>query len=519
METRKRILIVLLLVAFLPVPFASTLFHPLVFAQPTNTFYYQGTPTSVAPATIGAAYVTCPAGMVATGGGDDTSFISSTLFVASSEPTSNPPTGWGVVAYNPTVVAVKLYAAVVCSSTTTSAYAGTVVSVAPGTIGIADVACPAGMDATGGGEGDSSAPDTAATSDSFPTPIPFSQGETPTGWRAIAYNPATVSMNLEAFVVCSSSLTTSAYEGAVVSVAASHFSFPFVIGKGYASVACPAGMVATGGGDGTSEPPSLALFNSYPGPSVVVGGTPTGWEADAYNPNSVALNLVAFVVCSPTSSTTSTTSTTSSTSSTSSTSTVSLSGLGGAISGIYSSTSTLGFEETANVYDNSGAGYMIGPRSLTEVVFLFTDATEVNQATGELLFSPDYSNAVVVGGRAANPTTAFYENNGFAPLTAQLSGGNLLFFQGSSQVYMVSLASLSATNDYFVAEAFMDGTDTVVVLWGINAPGTLASGVYFHTQVFPNPSNFPASAYIIHWQGTTPNVPLPTDTYTIVYHT
>jgi len=52
----------------------------------------------------------------------------------------------------------------------------------------------------------------------------------------------------------------------------------------------------------------------------------------------------------------------------------------------------------------------------------------------------------------------------------------------------------------------------------LHPPGTLASGVYFD-QVFGSLSTLTSSAYIIHWQGTAPNVPLPSDTYTIVYHT
>jgi len=190
---------------------------------------------------------------------------------------------------------------------------------------------------------------------------------------------------------------------------------------------------------------------------------------------------------------------------------------GPTVANIYDSTSSLGFELTANVFDNSGAGYMIGHRTLTESVFLFTDSTRVNQGTGELLFSPDYSNAVALAGPAANPTTQFYENSGIAPLHVEVNGGNALFFNGGTKVYSVSLASLGATNDYFLMEAFLDAGHQVITLYGINAPGTLASGVYFSSQVFPNLSSFTSAAYIIHWQGANPNVPLPSDTFTQVY--
>jgi hypothetical protein len=182
----------------------------------------------------------------------------------------------------------------------------------------------------------------------------------------------------------------------------------------------------------------------------------------------------------------------------------------------------LGFEETGNVFDNSGAGYLIGHRSAGKVVFVFTDSTRVQQSggnAGELLFTPNYSNALVVAGPLANPTTAFYESNGFTPLTFSLSGGNAIFKQGASTVFSVSMTSLTSTNDYFIMETFQDGGHTVIVLYGIGAPGTLASGVYFDSFVFTNPANYPAGAYIVHWQGTNLNVPLSIDTYTIVYHT
>jgi hypothetical protein len=194
--------------------------------------------------------------------------------------------------------------------------------------------------------------------------------------------------------------------------------------------------------------------------------------------------------------------------------------VGGSVASIYSSATGLGFEETGNGLDNTGAGFMIGHRSESKVVFTFTDSTRVNQGTGQLRFT-DYGSATVVAGPLANPTTAFYETGGFTALTITLSGGNAVFKQGGTTVYTVSLASLNnGTNDYFVMETFQDGAHTVVVLYGINAAGTLASGVYFDTNFSNfNAASYPADAYIIHWVGTTPKVPLPTDTYTIVFHT
>jgi hypothetical protein len=178
---------------------------------------------------------------------------------------------------------------------------------------------------------------------------------------------------------------------------------------------------------------------------------------------------------------------------------------------------TLGFEETSNVFDNSGAGYLIEQKTFGQsVVFTFADSTRVNQATGQLTFS-DYSNAVIVAGPLANPTTAYYEANGFTPLTFSFVGGLVSFkYLGSTVFGPMPITSLTPTDDYFVMESFTVGGHIVIILYGINAPGTLASGVHLKA-VLSTLINYPNEAFIINWQGSTPNVPFPTDTYKIVY--
>jgi hypothetical protein len=104
-------------------------------------------------------------------------------------------------------------------------------------------------------------------------------------------------------------------------------------------------------------------------------------------------------------------------------------------------------------------------------------------------------------------------------LSGVISGGNVLFIQGGKVVYTVSLASLSSTNDYSLIEAFQVNGHTVLAFYGLNAPGTLASGVYLDSFVYAHPSSFTVGAYIIHWQGTTSNSSLPSDAYTFVYST
>ena len=68
-------------------------------------------------------------------------------------------------------------------------------------------------------------------------------------------------------------------------------------GKGSVAVDCPAGTIATGGG-GRSTSPSvpLRLLGSIP---FRANDTPIAWVLDFENPNAIAIEGHAFVVCVP----------------------------------------------------------------------------------------------------------------------------------------------------------------------------------------------------------------------------
>ena len=200
-----------------------------------------------------------------------------------------------------------------------------------------------------------------------------------------------------------------------------------------------------------------------------------------------------------------------------------LSGVGLAINQVFTSSATLGFEETTNIADNSGAGYMIAHRAGPKVVFTHSDATRVVQSgsnAGQLTFS-DYANAVVVGGHAANPTTGFYENASLAHLTAVVNANgtiSIMHTPDGVRALNVPLSSITSSNDYFVLQSFQDGGHTVVVLWGIEQYGTLASGVYFDMQ-YSNLNNLTQGSYVIHWTDSNSNgIPDSGDTFTMAYY-
>jgi len=176
---------------------------------------------------------------------------------------------------------------------------------------------------------------------------------------------------------------------------------------------------------------------------------------------------------------------------------------GTTVSTVFADTSyTLGFMVTGNIYDNSGILGMYAHRSPPKIIFPKTDTSRVSP-TGQPTWS-GYTHLVTVGGRGANPTLAYYEDNGKATLKFYFEGGNYVIKKGTTVAYTIVPSSVTTTNDYFVMEAIPDGTHTVISLWGIGAPGTYASGIYFD-GVFPTLSSLTQGWYIVRWQDLNSN--------------
>jgi len=188
-------------------------------------------------------------------------------------------------------------------------------------------------------------------------------------------------------------------------------------------------------------------------------------------------------------------------------------GIGQQIFNVYSSSGTVGFMATGNIYDDSSLGFMYARRNPPKVMFPKTDSVRINQVTKAPTWS-DYTHLVMVGGRAANPTLAYYEDNGMATLKFWVEGGMYVIKKGAAVVYTINPATLSATNDYFIMEVIQDGAHTVIALWGIGAPGTYAAGVYFDGK-YTDLASLTAGYYVVRWTGAT-TVPVYPTEFTIV---
>ena len=169
---------------------------------------------------------------------------------------------------------------------------------------------------------------------------------------------------------------------------------------------------------------------------------------------------------------------------------------------VFSGSDNVGFMATTNIFDDSGMLGIYAHRSPPRILFPKTDTGKV-LPTGEPTWS-GYTHLVTVGGRAANPTTKYYEDNGLAPLKWAGNSTHAIIMRGTEAKLNVPLSSLGPANDYSVMQVVTDGSHKVITLWGITQYGTYASGVYFDGK-FTDMASLTAGWYIIRWQDSNSN--------------
>jgi Ca2+-binding RTX toxin-like protein len=188
-------------------------------------------PFTVQPRSVNGASVDCPSGKRALGGGLDQPGATNPLFgwVQSSGPVDTTGTtantdsgdvaeGWYGSVYNFGASARDFHVFAICSAGSDATIAAKIFSVAPGAVGDATVACPAGRRVVGGGVGH---PATTTVphvyvQESGPVDVTGEVGNTDSGevgrsWFASVYNPpeaGAVTREFRAFAICASEATT-----------------------------------------------------------------------------------------------------------------------------------------------------------------------------------------------------------------------------------------------------------------------------------------------------------------------
>ena len=187
-------------------------------------------PFTVEPRTVNSASVDCPAGKRAVGGGVHQPGATNPLFgwVQSSGPvdatgtTANTDSGdvaegWYASVFNFGATERDFHVFAICSAGSDATIAAKIFSVAPGAVGDATVACPAGRRVVGGGVGH---PATTTVphvyvQESGPVDVTGEVGNTDSGevgrsWFASVYNPpeaGAVTREFRAFAICAGEAT------------------------------------------------------------------------------------------------------------------------------------------------------------------------------------------------------------------------------------------------------------------------------------------------------------------------
>ncbi len=188
-------------------------------------------PFTVEPRTVDGASVDCPAGKRAVGGGVDQPGATNPLFgwVQSSGPvdatgtTANTASGdvaegWYASVFNFGGSTRDFHVFAICSAGSDATIAAKVVSVAPGDVGDATAACPAGKRVVGGGVGQPAATNSprgyvqeSAPVDATGEPANTASGEVGRSWFASVYNPPETgapTREFRVFAICASEATT-----------------------------------------------------------------------------------------------------------------------------------------------------------------------------------------------------------------------------------------------------------------------------------------------------------------------
>ncbi len=169
---------------------------------------------------------------------------------------------------------------------------------------------------------------------------------------------------------------------------------------------------------------------------------------------------------------------------------------------------TVYFIGNTNPYDNQA---MLGAWAKTtnqQQIGLWTRTDWVDQATGRPLVS---GNLVPVAGPIANQIVKYYAARGLTPGFRFSADGYAQIVLGDRVLAQMPASQIGTGTDMFVVHVFRDPTDgrLVLVIWGIGAQGTLASGVWLVSN-FSSFSSMSDGLYVYQWtDSNSDNFPQP----------
>jgi hypothetical protein len=155
-----------------------------------------------------------------------------------------------------------------------------------------------------------------------------------------------------------------------------------------------------------------------------------------------------------------------------------------------------------NPYDNQALLGVWAKAASSQGIGPWTQGGWVDQATGRPLVS---GNLVLVAGPLANKVVSYYQSQGLSAgfRWANVNGVSYAQVIHRGQVLaQMRESDIGSGKDIFVVQTIRDGDGRfVLMLWGIGAQGTLASGVWFVSN-FSALGSLTDSIYIYSWTDT-----------------
>jgi hypothetical protein len=153
-----------------------------------------------------------------------------------------------------------------------------------------------------------------------------------------------------------------------------------------------------------------------------------------------------------------------------------------------------------------------------------TNSAYISQSSGSCgqPTTPASEPVVAVAGPPVSEVVNYYESSGQTPLFFGYNGQAQECITRRDTGATVVCTLPTATNDYFLMEAFTDSAGRMVlIIYGLQWGGTLAGFQYLVNYVWWNPSAYNSNWYVFRWQDATSGasangIPDPDDTYTLI---
>ena len=108
---------------------------------------------------------------------------------------------------------------------------------------------------------------------------------------------------------------------------------------------------------------------------------------------------------------------------------------------------------------------------------------------------------VVLGNPTHHIATNYYENHGFTPISLSENSTHFILVDDSTQIVgtLHKQALESGHQDMFVVQAFKDGKNDFLVIYGVGWRGTWAASIYLANAILKDLAEYSNAYFVFNW--------------------